>query len=369
MRIQRITDVGQLQSLAASWDCLAHGVPFRSFAWTHAWWRQFAGGRELYCLAVFDDQQTLVGLLPLLRERSLAQGTTLRFLGNSRVAAGYPSLLTTPEHALPVTQALTEFLCQATHGGEQKWDHWLIEGENTSDRWLARLIAGLAEEGHGVTRQARGGTWQICLPSSWDEYSAGLSANHRRQLRKAERRLRTLGDYVVRRTESRSDLRSRFNQLLNLHAHRQTQRHGVNRFQTTASEAFLRETLDELWQVGQGTVFSLEVAGQVLAADLVFCGGETAYAYLAGWNTTWARYAPGNLLQQAVLQQLIRDGYRTYDLLDSPANYARHWRGHFHPSLEIRVQAQPKVGTPGISIPGEAMRAWLKTSITLNGMR
>jgi len=369
MRIQRIRDVGQLQTLAASWDCLAHGVPFRSWAWSQAWWRQFSGGRELYCLAAFDAGDTLVGLLPLLRERSLAQGHVLRFMGNSRVAAAYPSLLTTPEHALPVTLALAEFLCQAARGGDDRWDQWLIEGENTTDRWLARLIAGLAEEGHGVTRKTIGGTWQIPLATCWSEFAATLSANHRKQLRKADRRLRTLGDYSIRRTESRTHLRQQFHQLLTLHSHRQTHRQGVDRFQSHVQEEFLRETTEALWLVGQGTIFTLELAGQTLAADLVYFGGETAYAYLAGWNPTWARYSPGNLLQQALLTQLMHDGYRTYDLLDSPANYARHWRGRPRPALEIRVQAQPKVGTPGISIPGEAMRAWLKTSITLNGMR
>ena len=369
MRIQRISNLDQLQKLAPAWDCLAHGIPFRSWAWTQAWWRQFASGRELYCLAVFDAGDTLVGLLPLLRERSPAQGHVLKFLGNSRVAAAYPSLLTTHEHALPVTLAVAEFLCQAARGGDDRWDQWLIEGENTSDRWLARLIAGLAEEGHVVTRKTIGGTWQIPLPTGGENFSAMLSANHRKQLRKADRRLRTVGDFSIRRTDSRDHLRQQFHQLLTLHSHRQIHRQGVDRFHSRAQEEFLRETTEALWRVGQGTIFTLEVAGHTIAADLVFFGGETAYAYLAGWNSTWGKYSPGNLLQHAVLTHLMNDGYRTYDLLDSPPGYARHWRGVLRPALEIRVQAQPKIGTPGISISGEAMRAWLKTSIMLNGMR
>ena len=43
MQVLRCSTLDQLTSLAPYWDCLARGVPFRSWAWMSNWWRHYGG--------------------------------------------------------------------------------------------------------------------------------------------------------------------------------------------------------------------------------------------------------------------------------------------------------------------------------------
>jgi CelD/BcsL family acetyltransferase involved in cellulose biosynthesis len=176
------------------------------------------------------------------------------------------------------------------------------------------------------------------------------------------------GRAIVTQPTTREELAQHLQQLLHLHALRQQQRGSVDRFQSPATSQFLHSTVAQLWSQGQAAVYTLAWDGRPAAADLVLLGGETAYAYLAGWDPALAAVSPGNLLQQWIVQDVLRRGCRVLDLLDSAADYGHRWRGKMQPTADIQIQPRVPTGTPGISLSGEAMRAWLKSSLHLNGM-
>jgi len=43
MRVTRFDNLDDLSRLAADWDRLAAGNPFRSWAWQSTWWRHYRG--------------------------------------------------------------------------------------------------------------------------------------------------------------------------------------------------------------------------------------------------------------------------------------------------------------------------------------
>ena len=132
---------------AESWDRLAGGVPFRSWAWLSSWWRHYGPpspgdpGMRLMVLGVLDTSGRLAGIAPWYLKRSTAKGWVLRWLGSGEVCSDYASILCMPEDADRVTEALAAYLtgpnCAA--GARHCWD--LLEVDGVDARRLRRRAA------------------------------------------------------------------------------------------------------------------------------------------------------------------------------------------------------------------------------------
>jgi hypothetical protein len=139
--------------------------------------------------------------------------------------------------------------------------------------------------------------------------------NMRRQLRKAENRLTTDGlraEIQFARTEP--EIRLLLPQLDQIHIERD---HAAGR----ASD--LDDTnVRELWRqlilshtVGdQIEVATLSINDAIVAYVVGLCDGRTYRVFDGHFDTNWARYSPGRLIEHAVLQQLIADD--RYDSVD-----------------------------------------------------
>ena len=139
--------------------------------------------------------------------------------------------------------------------------------------------------------------------------------NMRRQLRKAENRLATDGlraDLQFARTEP--EIRLLLPQLDRIHIERD---HAAGR----ASDLD-NPNVRELWRqlilshtVGdQIEVATLSINDAIVAYVVGICDGRTYRVFDGHFDTKWARYSPGRLIEHAVLQQLITDD--RYDSVD-----------------------------------------------------
>ena len=82
MRVVPITTVSDLERLQTAWNGLAGGIPFRMWQWLVPWWRHYGRGRQLYVLAVYDQQDVLRAIAPWMLESSIRDGRVLRLLGS-----------------------------------------------------------------------------------------------------------------------------------------------------------------------------------------------------------------------------------------------------------------------------------------------
>jgi len=98
MRVTRLTTSEELEALADSWNCLTRAVPFRSWQWLATWWKHYGDGRELYVLAVHNDDGVLIGIAPLFRERQTTGGLVLNWLGSGEVCTDYVTILSAHEY-------------------------------------------------------------------------------------------------------------------------------------------------------------------------------------------------------------------------------------------------------------------------------
>jgi CelD/BcsL family acetyltransferase involved in cellulose biosynthesis len=143
--------------------------------------------------------------------------------------------------------------------------------------------------GQGPRRQPTAGRNQeqvIALRSSWEQTRAGLKRNVKESVRRAHNRLAKDGRaWQVHHRHGEQVDAAAVMRLLDLHVARSQYQQSTSRhhdaFAAPISAGFLRELLLQLARAGEASLVELELAGQIVASQLVLHppGGIYGVAY------------------------------------------------------------------------------------------
>ena len=385
----RFRSLDPAPSLAADWDRLAGGVPFRSWAWTSHWWRHYGDGRDgqakktrLFTLGVLDRAGTLVGIAPWYVENSVAEGRVVRFLGTGEVCSDYLGVLCAPGMEETVAGALADWLHGAnnpdTHANahaaadrgqpcrhHDRWDLLELTGVDAEDTAVVRLAEALEARGNTVHRRNGPSFWRIELPTGWEDYLATLSKDHRKQVRRSVRGILASGRVAVRHVDRLEDLPRAQDVLIDLHQRRRRSLGEPGCFASTRFTAFHRGVMADLLRNGQLRLRWLELDGRPVAAEYGFSGDGVIYAYQSGVDPDALEHSPGRLSHIVMLREAIEQGYRALDFLRGDEPYKPHWRARPRPSVEIRVAPPRSVAQlrHGLWRLGTGVKEWIKTGL------
>jgi hypothetical protein len=163
-----------------------------------------------------------------------------------------------------------------------------------------------------------------------DEATDYLSPAMRRTLRKATNRLATdCRTFEVRFTRSQSEIRALLPELEQSHRNRDHDRGRSSDLDDDDTRQIWRSRLTDLALDGLLEVATAHIDGSLAAHVIGIRDGET-YRVLEGhFVTAWARYAPGRLVEAAVVQRM----------LDEPEMIALDWMTSVAPESLLATNA------------------------------
>jgi CelD/BcsL family acetyltransferase involved in cellulose biosynthesis len=373
LHVSRINSPEALAALAADWNRLAGGHPFRRHEWHATWWQHYADGRrEKFVLVVRDDRGTVVGIAPWCIDPSTTRGRVITWLGSGEVCSDYQSLLVSPDHVEGVTDAIAEWLLSAANSAAgDRWDLLQLDAVEAIDEAVARLVSHLWSSGSTVYREAGSNCWRIELPSSWDEYVEALSKSHRKQLRRLESRDLQTGRAVLHTASDAGSLARGMNILIDLHQRRRTSLGQPGCFASQPFTNFLHDAATRLFATNMLRLHWLEIAGVPAAAEFQLAGGAVTYAYQAGVNPDLLDDEPGRLINIATLRHAIDEGCTGFDFLRGDEPYKAHWRALACETVVYRIVPQRTLSQirHGVWLAGDSVKSWVKTGLELTGMR
>lgn len=374
MQVTRIATTDTLHGCSTAWNCLTRGIPFRSWEWLSTWWEHYGAGRDLYVLAVYDDFGTLVGVLPLFRERSTTRGRVLQLLGSGEVCTDYVTVLSTNEHEDAVIDAIANWLIEASGRGAQDadlWDLLELDGVPTNDLAMAKLVGTLAEAGSGVHRKAGPNCWTRSLPASWDEIYEDLSKNRRKVLRKLQRDVMDSGRLVFRTADTNCEYRQAMSLFVELHQKRRISLGEPGCFASKPFAAFIEGVSHRLWQAGMLELCWIELDGCPVAVDYSLVGHDSAFGYQGGIEPEAHHESPGHLMTMSLLQHAITRSRITYDFLRGDEPYKTYWNAQPQATVKLRIAANRTAAhlRQGVWLAGATMKNWVKGGLTLTGMQ
>lgn len=376
MRVRRIESDREVEELAGVWNRLACGVPFRTWDWQQAWWRHYGAaadrrrGPELYVLCVEDECGQTVGLAPWYLEASATQGRVLRFLSGDdgcSVCADYLGLVCDPRHRAGVAEAVAAWLEQSQHAdqGRHAWDRLELLGVDAEDPALTLLTERLEAGGCAVHRKPGLNTWRLDLPGSWEKYLAVLSKSHRKQVRRAQRRVLQSPRARVRWAEGENEVRRGMAILIKLHQRRRRSLGEPGSYASPPYETFM-ETVCERFALGDRLRLGwIELDGEPVAAELNFAGDGVVYSYQSGLDPSRLAEEPGRLMQIAVLERAVEEGMRAVDFLRGDEPYKQHWRAKPRATLEVHIASRSSWARlrHGVWLAGERAKGLVKALV------
>jgi CelD/BcsL family acetyltransferase involved in cellulose biosynthesis len=286
--------VDDLRALGDEWTALAAQTRnvFASWEWHCTWWDHFENDRPLEITALRDGRGALRAVVPLylVAERPLR---VARFIGNR--AGDQLGPICAPGDEQTVSRALRGLL----RSGE--WDVVLGEQLPADSAWGKRL------SGHTVRRE---GSPVLRLTGTWEETTSSWSSSLRWRIRRDERRLRSEHDMNVRTVSEPEELGSSLDTLFRLHRDRWPQGTLFERREDFHRD-FARRALENGWL----RLRILEADGEPIAAFLGYRFSGVESKYQSGWDTTYAYYSPGQLLDADTMRSAHADGMQEFRFL------------------------------------------------------
>jgi CelD/BcsL family acetyltransferase involved in cellulose biosynthesis len=370
MHVQRIASFEEWSRLAPAWNFLTRQSPFRSWEWLSSWRRAFESEGELYVVAVRDERGELIGAAPWRLQTSALRGRVLSFLGSGAACSDYLSLLSTVEHEDAVARTIADWLVAAAHGPEaDRWDRLELSGVAADDSAIGKLVERLVEKGCATYRRAGARCWRIELPADWEEYVAGLSKSHRKQVRRLERRFSETGEAALFTADSEEQVARGMQLFEALHQKRRQSLGEPGCFADPQFAAFLRDVAGRLWESGNLRMQWVELHGKPVAAEFHLATSDAVYAYQAGVDPDALDDEPGRLITVATIQQAIEERKTWFEFLRGDEPYKAHFRASPIELLETHVAA-PRAAAAlrhGVWAAGDAMKSLLKSGLGLAG--
>lgn len=345
MNVTLLDNLPALEALAPAWHALAGDLPLLGPDWHRGWIRHYLdsdhGDSQPFVLAVYEEAAneaegpatSLKGLALWSLERSRRRGNVIRWLGSGEVCTDHLTLLCQKEAEEPVTTAIAEFLTQEF----TDWDLLSLDDIDANDTSIERLNDALTQRGTTLQSHEAGNTWAIDLPNTWEAFLQMQSKSHRKQLRRAERKLQDPELCCWHPVKTPEQLNEAWPILVDLHQRRRISLGEPGCFASPQFEAFHRELAEQLLEKNQLRISWLAMNGRPAAAEYHFASETTLFAYQGGVEPELIDDEPGRLSLIATIQEAIAEGKTTFDLMRGDEHYKAHWRAEPHPTRHYRL--------------------------------
>jgi CelD/BcsL family acetyltransferase involved in cellulose biosynthesis len=327
LTIRVVTSLEEFKGLAQEWEQLLRTVPghslFLTWEWLYIWTTHYLGDSRLRIHVMRDNNQRLVGIAPLYLRTTTAQGLIplreLRFLGSETVCSSYLDVIVNEKQKRAVLQSLYWYLFNEARG---EWDVLTLSEvpaeSSTIDLWN-ELFDEAGKVGEIVSTSC---CPVIRLPRDVESYRAGLGRSRRYTLQRKLKCLQGAGRMEYSCATSPAEVDPALDWMIALHQRRWSTGSSGGVFVSDTSKRFHREIVQVLSERGRVSIDLLKLDDQPLAAiyGLIYQG--VYYFYLPGFDpTAIPKASPGLLLLSHRIEQAIRDGERTVDLLQGAEPY------------------------------------------------
>jgi len=274
--------------------------------WLEAWWEAFgATNCDLLLRSVWEGGQ-LIGIAPLMCE-----GAAVRFLGSPDVC-DYLEFTIAPGKEREFFYAL---IPEMQKGGIKKLE---LNAQRSDSAVFSTLFAGEMQAGIKANFCREDESFELILPSTWEDYLAGLKKKQRHEVRRKLRRLRDEGgDFqfrVIEDPEAVVKFLPDFFDLFRQHPEK-------DNFLNSGMEKYFHRLVEAAAQAGLARFGLLEVGEVISAAVLYFDYQGRIYLYNSGYHSGYGDLSAGLLSKVLCIKENIKRRRAIFDFLKGKEIY------------------------------------------------
>jgi CelD/BcsL family acetyltransferase involved in cellulose biosynthesis len=285
--------------------------PFILPAWLQVWWQVFGAGERLFIREVKQGDRT-IGIAPLL----IKEGTAY-FIGSTDVC-DYQDFIVVPGREREFINVLLDDLPQ---NGIRSLDLKHVRPDAVVLTALAPLAKSRQYE---VISEQEAVSYEMDLPSSFDEYLESLSAKQRHELRRKMRRLTEEGEIEYRFIERGKKLTTTLDDFLKMFV---ASRQDKAAFLTEQMKSYFRFLIDAMAGMGLLKIGVLALDAKPIAEVICFDYHDCIYFYNSGYDPQYVSLSAGLLSKVYAIKDSIAKGKKRFDFLKGAEPYKGHLGG------------------------------------------
>jgi len=273
--------------------------------WQRTWWRHFGAGSEQHVLTV-QDEDALIGVAPLrLRDGVLG-------LMGHRDLFDYSDFVVVQGREPEFYGAVWARMLQLD------WEAVELASIPAGSPTLDHLPVLAKGQGMAVETKEEDKTPCTRLPSSWEEFVAGLGKKRRHELRRKMRRVQAAGDWVqcsLAKPQEVADRMPDFFRLMRASAP------DKDAFLTPERERFFAEAAVELAGREQLRLSFLNLDGRPVASNLCMVYGDAYLLYNSGYDPRYSQHAVGLVNKALTIREAIEERKSRFEFLRGTERY------------------------------------------------
>lgn len=330
LSVEYIQDMHEFIALREEWNILLrqcpHGDPFFSWEWLATWWDFFGSQHQMMIIAVYEND-TLVGLAPLMLRLERMWGVKIRVVSSIGLPPPDISGFLVPPNRNDVVNTIAESLTEK----RANWDAVVLKEYSASSFDFEAFTSTFAS--YCTVEMPTSIHWQIPLDETWEAYLEGLSSKIKKDLRRCRRKLSELGEVVYSRYIGDEFKPEHLHALFEVNRYS----HHPDDYVTTSQQAFHLKLGERLGQRGWIDLSLLSVAGKPIAYHYGFAYTDRASLWRTGFDTSYRTYSPGKLILLDYIEDSYSRGIKTIDWLRGDHTYKQTWQAqpttYYHPVI------------------------------------
>jgi CelD/BcsL family acetyltransferase involved in cellulose biosynthesis len=289
--------------------------------WMDVWLRVFGEGVAVLIKAVRQGDE-VIAVAPLVIENE-----TALFIGNTDVC-DYLDLIMAPGHEKEPLDLLLQDL-------EKNNIKRLDLKHVRSDSVVLNVLAPLAESrGYRVTTVKDNVSFEMDLPSSFDDYLDKLSAKQRHEVRRKLRRLNEEGTVQFRFIDEAAVVPAAMDAFFKMFVE---SRRDKADFMTDRMALFFRLLAEAMGRLGLLKLGVLELDGRSLAEIMCFDYQDCIYLYNSGYDPGYVSLSARLLSKVLAIKDSIEKGKKKFDFLKGEETYKHHLGGKEVPLFRCQI--------------------------------
>ncbi|MDQ4144349.1 MAG: GNAT family N-acetyltransferase [Actinomycetota bacterium] len=284
---------------------------FATPEWSRLWWEAFGQDMETFVLTFHDPDPVALAAFTLDETN---EGRRLRFLGGDDLTDYLGPVVAGEQHQRRVAESLLVYLRDKL-GDWSYFDAKSLPVPFGFSEWLVEAADRLEMLQHLELYEL---TAVLALPSTFEEYLAGLSRKQRHELSRKMRRFERELPEAVLRTSSSEDLDQDLASFIELHRGSEGPK---GEFMVPARARFFERVANRFQSTGHLFLDSFQLDGRMVAATFSFEYEGVFYLYNSAYDPTLKSVSPGLILVARLIQRSIAKGCRRFDFLRGRERY------------------------------------------------
>ncbi|OHB88416.1 MAG: hypothetical protein A3D13_02990 [Planctomycetes bacterium RIFCSPHIGHO2_02_FULL_40_12] len=339
LSIVKISDQNEFANLKKDWDALLKksksDTVFLTWEWMYTWWECFKENKQLFILAVYGENEEMVGIAPLCMDKKKIGGIPvlnyIKFLGTMPISSDHLDFIIYQGREREVLGTIVNYLFK-----ENIWDLCLLSNIPASS-----LTGKLLKEIMG-NRPSQYEISQVCpyipLPTRIEDFHSSLSGNMRNTIKRKRRSLhKKYNGFELVIWENPDEINDAMERLFELHEKRwRVVKHkgnfiknDVRKFHKKIAGLFLHSDMLRL--------YFLRVQGKDVATLYTFKYNDKLFYYQGGWDPEFSEDRVGNILTNLVIEEAINKGYSEYDFLRGTESYKTQLTDKMREDIDIFI--------------------------------